>query len=141
MAEDCPELIVMRQLASYLAMPIFVQDRDGDLVYFNEPAEPILGRRFDETGSLTRKELWELFRPRHDDGSPLEAGESPFVTAREGGEAVHRRFRLKGMDGILREIEGTAIPLTNREGEIVGDFAVFWESRPDDLDEGDGSIS
>jgi PAS domain-containing protein len=132
MAEECPELIVMRQLASYLAMPIFVQDRDGNLVYFNEPAEPILGRRFDETGALTRQELWELFRPRGEDGSVLDDDESPFLAAREAGEAVHRRFHLTGMDGILREIEGTVIPLTNHEGQVVGDFAVFWQPHPDE---------
>jgi PAS domain-containing protein len=131
MIQECPELIVMRQLASYLAMPIFVQDRDGNLVYFNEPAEPILGRRFDETGALTRQELWELFRPTRDNGHPMDRDASPFRAAREGREAVHRRFQLTGMDGVQRQIEGTVIPLTNREGEIVGDFAVFWEPKPD----------
>jgi len=127
MAHECPELIVMRQLASYLAMPIFVQDREGDLVYFNEPAEPILGRRFDETGSLTRKELWELFRPTHPDGSPMPVEESPFLELRRENEPSHRTFRLRGMDGITRQIEGTLVPLTNREGDVVGSFAVFWE--------------
>jgi len=127
MVEEAPELIVMRQLASYLAMPIFVQDAEGNLVYFNEPAEPILGRRFDETGALSRQELWELFRPTRGDGSSMSYEESPLLASREDGVAVHRQFRLRGMDGITREIEGTAIPLTNREGEVVGDFAIFWE--------------
>jgi len=129
MVEECPELIVMRQLASYLAMPIFVQDREGNLFYFNEPAEPILGRRFDETGALTREELWDLFRPKGPDGTPIDLEASPFLAAREGGEAAHRRFHLTGMDGVLREIEGTVIPLTNRAGEVVGDFSVFWEPK------------
>jgi len=129
MDADCPELIVMRQLASYLAMPIFVQDREGNLVYFNEPAEPILGRRFDETGALTRQELWQVFQPKRGDGSPMGVDENPFLSAREGREAVHRRFQLTGMDGVLRDIESTVIPLTNRAGEIVGDFAVFWEPK------------
>ena len=138
MADECPELILMRQLASYLAMPIFVQDQEGNLVYFNEPAEPILGRRFDETGALTREELWELFHPTGADGKALPLGESPFLAAREKAEAVHREFRLRGTDGITREVEGTAIPLTNRHGQIVGDFAIFWEIH---TDEGDGSRS
>ena len=33
------EIILMRQFASYLALPIFVVDPKGDLIYFNEPAE------------------------------------------------------------------------------------------------------
>jgi PAS domain-containing protein len=40
------EMILMRQLASYLAMPIFIVDPVGNLVFYNEPAESILGRRF-----------------------------------------------------------------------------------------------
>ncbi|MBW2374226.1 MAG: PAS domain-containing protein, partial [Deltaproteobacteria bacterium] len=38
------ELILLRQLASQLAMPIIVVDPRGDLLYFNEAAEAILGR-------------------------------------------------------------------------------------------------
>jgi PAS domain S-box-containing protein len=132
MAVEHPELIVMRQLASYLAMPIFVQDADGNLVYFNEPAEPILGRRFDETGALTREELWELFKPTDAEGAALSFEQSPFQLVREKGEATHARFRLRGMDGITRLVEATVIPLTNRDGEAVGDFAVFWEQNTRD---------
>ncbi len=127
MAERDVELIVMRQLASCLAMPIFVQDAEGNLVYFNEPAEPILGRRFDETGALSRQDLWDGFRPSHDDGTPMKLEESPFFQTRTTGEAQHETFRLVGMDGISRRIEGTVVPLHTREGEIIGSFAVFWE--------------
>lgn len=127
MATETPELIVMRQLASYLAMPIFVQDDEGNLVYFNEPAEPILGRRFDETGALTRQELWELFRPVRADGSPLPYDDSPFRTVRDRGEPVHQVFHMRAIDGTLRRVEGTAIPLTTASGHVVGSFSVFWE--------------
>ena len=34
------EMILVRQLASYLAMPIFIVDPQGTLVFYNEPAEP-----------------------------------------------------------------------------------------------------
>jgi len=53
------EVILMRQLASYLAMPIVVIASDGTLIYYNEPAAALVGRRFDETG--------EMSRPRHFD--------------------------------------------------------------------------
>jgi hypothetical protein len=41
------ELILMRQLASYLAMPILLFDPAGNLLFYNEPAEALVGRRFD----------------------------------------------------------------------------------------------
>jgi len=127
MAEETTELRVMRQLASYLAMPIFVQDLEGNLVYFNEPAEPILGRRFDETGRLSLEELWEIFRPSDANGRSMVFEDTPLVDVRTNGEPVHLTFRMRGMDGIARHVEATVIPLTNREGTIVGSFAVFWE--------------
>jgi PAS domain-containing protein len=47
------ELILTRQLASQLAMPVFLVDEAGALGSCNEAAEEILGRRFDETGAMT----------------------------------------------------------------------------------------
>ena len=52
MAQKAVELILMRQLASYLAVPIFLVDPEGNLLYYNEPAERLLGRRYDETGEM-----------------------------------------------------------------------------------------
>jgi len=57
------EIILMRQLASYLAVPILIVDHKLDLLFFNESAEPILGCRFDETGEIRRNEWTRLFRP------------------------------------------------------------------------------
>src|SRR5439155_856752 len=34
------EIILMRQLASYLTLPVFVVDPEGNLLYYNPPAEP-----------------------------------------------------------------------------------------------------
>jgi hypothetical protein len=62
------EVILIRQAASYLAMPIFVVDPKGDLVYFNEPAEGLLGRRYEETGEMPVAEWSTIFVPTHDDG-------------------------------------------------------------------------
>ena len=39
------EVILSRQLFSYLMIPIFLVDPEGSLLFYNEPAETILGRR------------------------------------------------------------------------------------------------
>ena len=46
------QIILIRQLAGYLGMPLFLVDPKGDLLFYNEPAEAILGRRFEETGAM-----------------------------------------------------------------------------------------
>src|SRR5262249_43344858 len=57
------EMILARQLASCLALPIFLVDPSGALVFYNEPAEAILGRRFEETGEMPASEWSTFFSP------------------------------------------------------------------------------
>src|SRR6267378_4310834 len=63
MAQREVELILVRQLASYLTIPIFVVDPKGTLIFFNEPAEGFLGRRFDETEELSLEEWTSIVAP------------------------------------------------------------------------------
>ena len=46
MAQQSVEMILVRQLASYLFVPLMVVDTTGTVVFYNEPAERILGVRF-----------------------------------------------------------------------------------------------
>jgi PAS domain-containing protein len=117
----------MRQLASYLAMPIFLVDPRGDLLFFNEPAEPILGRRFDETGAMTLEEWSAVFKATDEDGSFIKMEDRPMVIALQRQQAVHRRFFIHGFDGISRKIEAAAFPLVGQSGRRLGAVGMFWE--------------
>ena len=55
------EIILLRELADHLSTAIFVVDPDGALVFYNEPAEYLLGRRYDETGPLALEEWSTMF--------------------------------------------------------------------------------
>jgi len=66
MAQKAVELILMRQLASCLAVPVFLVDPEGTLLYYNEPAERLLGRRYDETGEMPASEWATMFTPTAD---------------------------------------------------------------------------
>jgi hypothetical protein len=46
------QLILTRQLAGYLSVPVFLVGPNGDLLFYNEPAEILLGKRFEETGPM-----------------------------------------------------------------------------------------
>ena len=123
------EIVLARQLASYLAVPILIVDRSLDLLFFNEPAEPILGRRFDETGRIRRGEWSASFRPTDVGGIPIPREEQPLARAIDRGEPSHRRFWLTGLDGVARVIEGVAFPLETGESGLVGAAGIFWEVR------------
>jgi PAS domain-containing protein len=129
MGQQAIEIVLMRQLASYLAVPILIVDRNLDLLFFNESAEPILGRRFDETGEIHRGEWTRLFRPADANGAPIPREEQALAIAIDRNEPSHRRFWLTGLDGVARGIEGLAFPLATRESGLIGAAGVFWELR------------
>lgn len=128
MAQKAVEIILMRQLASHLAMPILLVDPTGSLVYYNEPAEALLGRRYDETGEMPLGEWSAIFELSAEDGSPILPEERPVMRALRKHEAVHRRVRIRGANGIERTIETTAFPLEGQGGRRLGAVSIFWEA-------------
>ena len=68
------QLILARQLASSLAMPILLVDTEGTLVYYNEPAEAILNHRFEETGEVSADEVVEMIELTDEDLADAAGG-------------------------------------------------------------------
>lgn len=120
----------MRQLASYLAMPVLLIDANGDLVYYNEPAEVLLGRRFDEAGPMPQAVWSTAFKQSEDDGSPLSPDALPLMVALRKRQPVHRTLRITGLDGVPRRLAATAFPLEGQGGRHLGAVAIFWEIGP-----------
>jgi PAS domain-containing protein len=75
------EVILARHFAECLAMPVFIVDPNGNLLFYNEPAEIILGQRFEETGAMPADEWGTVFSPLDDDGSPLARDHLPLLIA------------------------------------------------------------
>jgi PAS domain-containing protein len=130
-AQQPIEMILLHQWASYMAIPIGVVDTDGNLVYYNEPAEAILGRRFDEQGELNAKELADTFATTDAAGEPIPQDEIPLVVALVERRPNHRRLRIRGFDGLWREIESSAIPIIGQGGRLLGAMTTFWEALPE----------
>jgi hypothetical protein len=121
-------LILSRGLASSIATPMFLVDREGTLVYFNEPAEPILGQTYAEAGEMARDEWSTAFAAEDPDtGDKLDPQTLPLMVALTDRIPAHRRMAITGLDGERRMISLTAIPLFARTDEFVGAAAIFWE--------------
>ena len=128
MAQREVELILVRQLAGYLALPIFVVDPEGTLLYYNEPAELLLGLRYDETGEMPVEEWSTVFVPRDETtGDPLPQESLPLVRALRQKSPQHGRMMIDGLDGARRTLDVTALPLIGQHGRELGAMAVFWE--------------
>ena len=57
------EIILNRQLADCLSIPVFITDTVGNLIFYNEPAEEVLGKRFEDTGEMPVEEWSTVFKP------------------------------------------------------------------------------
>jgi PAS domain-containing protein len=121
-------LILARGLASSIATPMFLVDPEGTLVYFNEPAEGILGQSYAEAGELSSDEWGTMFYPEDpqtEEKIPRE--DLPLMIALTERRPAHRSMVITGQDGVRRAIALTAFPLFARTDEFVGAVAIFWE--------------
>lgn len=121
------ELILLRQLASYLTIPIFVADPAGRLLYYNEPAEALLGHRFEETGEMSAEEWGTLFRPSDAEGVAIPPERLPLVVAVRERRPTQGEFSICGLDGVSRHIVVVAFPIEGQHGRQLGGAALFWE--------------
>ncbi len=121
------QLILARQLASSLAMPIVIVDAEGTLIYWNEPAELLLGIRFEETGEIPASIWREQFAVRDDEGKHIGQHEWPLVIALTQQTPVSRTIWVGAPNGMWRHVTWTSVPFIAQGEEFLGVQNVFWE--------------
>ena len=127
MSQKEVEVILTRQLATYLAVPIFIVDPNGTLLFYNERAEPILGRRYAETGEMPAEVWTAIFHPTDQDGNPMPPEALPLMQALAERRPAHGAFWIDGLDEVRRQIDVLAFPLIGQAGRFLGGVALFWE--------------
>ena len=130
MAQQPIELILLRQLATSLVVPVFIVDERGDLAFLNEPAEQLLGIRLEEVDHYPFETWTTVFRPKALDGTIVPADELLLVRALRDRRPAHGPLQITGSDGVDRTIEITAFPLEGGRGRLIGAVAMFWEIEP-----------
>ena len=121
-------LILARDFASRLATPVFLVDPRGAVIYFNEAAERVLGRRYTEGVGMEAEDWSTAFAPTDDAGNPVALPDLPLGVAILERHPDHRMLRIRSIDGTERRIEVTAFPLFAHEDECLGAIAIFWET-------------
>ena len=127
MSQQEIEAILCRHWASHLQTPVFLVDPEGNLLYYNEPAERILGQRFAETGSMSAAVWSTAFRATDDNDVPVRPEDLPLSVAIAERQPAHLRFWIVGLDNDRRYIETTALPLIGQADRFLGAVAFFWE--------------
>lgn len=119
-------LILARAFASNLSTPTAIADARGRLVFYNEAAEAVIGRRFSEAEEMPMDEWTAEFEPRTVSSEPLPPERRPARIALDERRAAHLCYVATSADGEAREIEVTAFPLFAQTDEFVGVVVIFW---------------
>ena len=122
------ELILSRQLADCLNMPVFLTDTMGNLLFYNEPAEDILGKRFEDTGEIHADEWGAVFKNKDDAGNPILPEEHPLVKTLLNHLPCHKTFWIESLQGKAERISVTSYPIIGRAKIFLGVIAIFWRS-------------
>jgi PAS domain-containing protein len=128
LAQKPIELILLRDLVSQLGFPVTMVDADGRVIFLNERAEELIGRRHDETGELPIGDLAELYAPLDENGEPLPPDQLPIRVALRDRRPKQGQLFLHDADGNAHRITTTAIPLDGQGGTLLGAMAIFWET-------------
>ena len=129
MAENDTPLILAQKFGATLMTPVFVIDRDGTMLYYNHAAEEVLGRKFDETGSMPASTWARLFLPTDEAGTPLMPETLPLMIALNENHPAHGTLWIQGIDNVRRSIAVSAFPITDARPKLIGAVAFFWEKK------------
>ncbi len=122
------EIILSRQLADSLSIPVFIVDTKGNLLFYNEPAEELLGLRYEETGGMAVEEWSTIFKPQNEKGELLPPEALPLVQTLMNKKPAHGQFWIDSMRGQRYKISVTSFPIMGRPDRFLGAVALFWES-------------
>jgi PAS domain-containing protein len=121
------ELILARNLLSSLSTAAFLADRSNAIVFYNEAAGALLGRRFEEHGTLSADEWLSEFGPLDEHGEPIPLEEQPINIALRANRAAHARHRIRSLGGAVHDVEVTGLPIIGAGG-FHGAMVFFWVS-------------
>jgi PAS domain-containing protein len=119
------ELILARNLLSSISTPAFLVGESGTLLFYNEAAGALVGRRFEETGTMTAEEWTTAFGPFDDEDRPIPYDEVPLTKALRKGHPSHGTFRICAAGSVHKDIAASAIPIVGNDG-ASGAIVIFW---------------
>jgi PAS domain-containing protein len=124
------ELILARNLLASISTPAFLVGELGTLLFYNEAAAALLGRRFEETGTMSAQEWTTEFGPFDERDQPIPYDQIPLTVAVREGRPAHGTFRI-ATGSEHREIAASAIPIVG-PGGATGAIVIFWPMVQDD---------
>jgi PAS domain-containing protein len=129
------ELILARNLLSSISTPAFLVGEEGALLFYNEAAGALVGRRFEETGVMSAADWTREFGPFDSREEPMPYDEIPATIAVRDARPYHGEFRICAAGGHHQDVAASAIPIVGPGGSS-GAIVIFWPLEGDE--QGDG---
>ncbi len=127
------ELILARNLLASLSTPAILVGAQGDLLFFNEAAAALLGKRFEETGMMTPDAWTAAFGPFGPDDAPIPYDQIPATIALRENRPFHGAFRICAENGGRQDVAASAIPLVGTgDPDSSGAIVIFWPLSDDE---------
>jgi PAS domain-containing protein len=130
------ELILARNLLSSISTPAFLVSDHGTLLFFNDAAAAMLGRRFEETGSMPPEAWIAEFGPFDSDEEPIPYDLIPATVALRNNRPFHGNFRICAAGGVHQDVAASTIPIVGAGGSS-GAIVIFWPLIADEQGEGE----
>lgn len=125
------ELILARNLMSTLSTAAFLVNRPGDIIFFNDAAAGLLGRRFEEQGVTTAREWVETIGPFDEHGEPIPVEDQPLTHSLRANRPAHARHLIRGSHGGMQEVEVSGLPVVGTDG-FQGAMIFIWPAEEND---------
>jgi PAS domain-containing protein len=125
------ELILARNLLSSISTPAFLVGEQGALLFYNEAAGALVGRRFEDTGVMSASDWTREFGPFDNDDSPMPYDQIPATVALRENRPYHGDFRICAAGGDHQDIAASAIPIVGPGGSS-GAIVIFWPLEPNE---------
>jgi PAS domain-containing protein len=124
------ELILARNLLSSVSTPALLVGQAGEIIFYNDAAGGLLGRRFEETGKLSAEEWTTEFGPFDANGRPIPYQELAITGALRGNKPAHASFHIRSTKGRSHEVLASAFPIVG-SGGFQGAIVFFWPREVD----------
>jgi len=119
------ELIHARNLLWSVSTPAMLVDRPGSIIFYNEAAGALLGRRHEESGPLSAREWTNTFGPFDEGGAPIPIEDQPPTRALPANRPGHAVHRIRSLGGAVHVVEVSGMPIIGTDG-FHGAMVFFW---------------
>jgi PAS domain-containing protein len=119
------ELILARNLMSSISTPALLVGREGEIMFYNDAAGSLLGRRFEETGKLAASEWTAEFGPFDPEGNPIPFEQLSLTHILRHNRPAHSSFHIRSIKGTIHHIIASGVLIVGGDG-FQGAIVFFW---------------